>query len=187
MEISSIFLLLAVLILAALFVARPFLQSHNGSAVSSEEHELSSLLAERERLIAALQELDFDQDLGKIPAEDYPAARAKLVQQAADVLRKLDVFQAAPPDVESRIEAAIAARLPQDRGLSQSRQEQADAVAPTNSDDVLEELIAARKLARKEKSAGFCPQCGKPVLRSDRFCPHCGKPVRQNTGQLKAS
>jgi NADH pyrophosphatase NudC (nudix superfamily) len=45
------------------------------------------------------------------------------------------------------------------------------------SDDDLEDLIAARRAARKEKSAGFCPKCGKPVLRSDRFCPSCGKPI----------
>ncbi len=29
--------------------------------------------------------------------------------------------------------------------------------------------------ARKDKTAGFCPKCGKPVLQSDVFCPSCGK------------
>jgi NADH pyrophosphatase NudC (nudix superfamily) len=43
------------------------------------------------------------------------------------------------------------------------------------SDDDLESMIAARHRTRKEKSAGFCPKCGKPVLVSDRFCPACGK------------
>lgn len=173
MEISSIFLLLATLILAVLFVARPFLQNRRMTTVSAAEHERSSLMAERDRLITTLQELDFDQALGKIPAEDYPVMRADLMQRAADVLRRLDAFQAdrtAPNDAESRIEAVIAAR-------------RADAsaqgtVSPRlEADDTLEELIAARKSARKEKSAGFCPKCGKAILRSDRFCPHCGKPI----------
>ena len=35
--------------------------------VTEEEHELSSLMAERERVINSLQELDFDFKLGKIP------------------------------------------------------------------------------------------------------------------------
>ena len=48
------------------------------------------------------------------------------------------------------------------------------------ADDDLEELVAARRAQRKNKSAGFCPQCGKPVASSDRFCPHCGKSVRSN-------
>ncbi|MGC8857289.1 MAG: zinc-ribbon domain-containing protein [Anaerolineae bacterium] len=26
-----------------------------------------------------------------------------------------------------------------------------------------------------ERSAGFCPRCGKAVTVSDRFCPSCGK------------
>ena len=45
------------------------------------------------------------------------------------------------------------------------------------TDEDLEELVAARRTARKDRSAGFCPKCGKPVLRSDRFCPACGKSI----------
>jgi predicted amidophosphoribosyltransferase len=45
------------------------------------------------------------------------------------------------------------------------------------TDDDLDELVAARRAMRKEKSAGFCPKCGKSILRSDRFCPHCGKSI----------
>ncbi|MBL1173273.1 MAG: zinc-ribbon domain-containing protein, partial [Chloroflexi bacterium] len=51
------------------------------------------------------------------------------------------------------------------------------APAAPRSDDDVEALIAARRKARKEKSGGFCPRCGKPVLASDRFCPHCGKSI----------
>ena len=175
MEIGSVLLLLAVFVLAAAFVARPFLENRRMAPVSADEQELSALMAERDRLITTLQELDFDQPLGKIPAEDYPAMRAELLQRAADVLRKLDAFQAAqsaPGDAESRIEAVIAAR-------------RADAAAQSaspsiESDDALEEMIASRKAARKEKSAGFCPKCGKAILRSDRFCPHCGKPIKKD-------
>jgi predicted amidophosphoribosyltransferase len=44
-------------------------------------------------------------------------------------------------------------------------------------DDDLESMISARRKTRKEKSAGFCPKCGKPVQVSDRFCPSCGKAI----------
>jgi rubrerythrin len=142
------------------------------TVASAEEHELSSLMAERDRLIMALQELDFDHNLGKIPEEDYPSMRSSLMQSASDVLRRLDTFQpqTAAADAESRVEAVIAAR-------------RADAAEkPENreiSDDDLEELLATRRAARKEKSAGFCPSCGKPILRTDRFCPHCGKSINK--------
>jgi NADH pyrophosphatase NudC (nudix superfamily) len=161
MEIGAIFLLLAVIVLTILFVARPFWEHRRVTTVSNAERELSTLLAGRDRLITALQELDFDHTLGKIPSEDYPAMRADLLQRAADVLRKLDALQpqsTTARDAESRIEAVIAAQ-------------------PASDDDV-EALVASRKAGRKEKSAGFCPKCGKPVLRSDRFCPHCGKSIK---------
>ena len=173
MDFSAILLLLAIFIPTILFVARPFFENHHMFVVSVEEQQLSALMAERDRLLTTLQELDFDQALGKIPSEDYPVTRAELMQRAADVLRKLDAFGASrsPMGAEDRIEAAIAAR-------------RADAAAKSNlsqpeSDDTIEALIASRKAARKEKSGGFCANCGKPILRSDRFCPHCGKPVRQ--------
>lgn len=169
MDLGAIFLLISVAVLTGLFIARPFIERRRISSVSASNQELSSLLAERDRLIGALQELDFDHTLGKIPASDYPAMRVSLLQHASDILRQLDVMQpqaGTSSDAESRVEAVIAAR----------RADAAVQKVETSEDD-LEELIAARRIARKEKSSGFCPQCGKPVLRSDRFCPSCGKSI----------
>ncbi len=45
--------------------------------------------------------------------------------------------------------------------------------------DEIEELIDKHRKKRKEKAAGFCPACGKPVLVSDRFCSSCGKPIKK--------
>lgn len=129
---------------------------------------MSSLMAERDRVINALQELDFDHNLGKIPDEDYPPQRAELLQKGAEVLRKLDAFQPSASlrqDAKSRLEEAVAAR----------RADAAEAVRAEVTDDDLESMIAARRKDRKEKSAGFCPRCGQPVLVVDRFCPSCGK------------
>jgi hypothetical protein len=172
MDIGAIFLLLAVVLVAGLFVARPFIQSRRLTVVSANEKERSSLMAERERLITALQELDFDNTLGKIPMEDYPTMRAELMRHTAEVLHQLDAFQvgqSVPTDAESRVEAVIAARRAGTAKKSTSSE--------VESDDEMETLIASRKAARKEKSAGFCSKCGKSILRSDRFCPHCGKPI----------
>ena len=173
MDIGAIFLLLSVCLLAGLFVARPFLERRRVAIISADDQTLSSLLAERDRLITALQELDFDYTLGKIPAQDYPGMRASLLQRASDVLRSLDAIQpqnAGSEDAESRVEAVIASR-------------RADAAVEKTerrviSDDDLDEMVAVRRAAHKEKSAGFCPKCGKPVLLSDRFCPHCGKSIK---------
>ena len=163
MEPIAIFLLLTVLALIVFFVTRPFFarQRHH-SALDSQEH--SSLMAERERLLTALQELDFDQGLGKIPAEDYPAQRTALLQKGAEVLRQLDALA---PDVAGQVGMKV---------------HQASGRAPRStaplSDDDLEDLLAIRRHTHKDKSAGFCPRCGKPVLKSDVFCPSCGSPLK---------
>ncbi|HWQ83818.1 MAG TPA: hypothetical protein VN363_04580, partial [Anaerolineales bacterium] len=97
MDIGSILIILALLIPVVLFIARPFYEPRlieQEGLNQHEDHDLSGLLAERDRILNALQELEFDHVLGKIPDEDYPAQRAWLVQQGADVLRRLDQIQA---------------------------------------------------------------------------------------------
>ncbi|HSJ88278.1 MAG TPA: zinc-ribbon domain-containing protein [Anaerolineales bacterium] len=166
MQITALFFTLAILILVGIYLYAPFME-RRARRVTEEEHELSTLLAERDRVINSLQELDFDYKLGKIPEEDYPSQRAGLLQKGADILRQIDTLAPQPvavQDVDARIEQAIAAR-----------RADASVVRPELSDDDVESMIAARHKSRKEKSSGFCPKCGKPVMVSDRFCPSCGK------------
>ena len=86
MDISSILFILALLILVILHVTQPF-AARRSVGVTSAEKQLSSLLAERERILGAVEELDFDHSMGKVPEEDYPAQRVRLVQAGAEVLR----------------------------------------------------------------------------------------------------
>lgn len=172
MELGVIFILIALFLSVAFYLAAPLL-GDRARHVTQESQEMSSLLAERDRLINSLQELDFDFKLGKIPEEDYPPQRAELLQKGADVLRKLDALSSSPAEgvatdegssAESRLEKAAA-----------SRRADAAARAEPLSDDEIESMLAGRRKARKSKAAGFCPRCGKPVLASDQFCQNCGK------------
>jgi len=166
MDINALFFTLAILVFVGMYLYTPLVEGR-ARRVTEEEHELSTLLAERDRLLNSLQELDFDFKLGKIPEDDYPTQRASLLQKGADILRKIDSLApqtASAQDTEARLERAIAAR-------------RADAsnATPEVSDDDLESMISSRRKGRTNKSAGFCPRCGKPVMVSDRFCPSCGK------------
>jgi hypothetical protein len=166
MEIAALLLTLGVFIIVGLYLYTPLLE-RRAQRVTEDEHELSTLLAERDRVVNSLQELDFDFQLGKVPGEDYPTQRANLLQRGADILRKIDSFSpqvVTTQDTESRLEKAIAARR------ADTSKEKTEL-----TDDDLESMIVSRRKGHKEKSAGFCPKCGKPVLVSDRFCPSCGK------------
>jgi len=164
MQIVSIFFTLGILILVGVYLYAPFLE-RRARRVTEEEHETSSLLAERERVVNSLQELESDYQLGKVPEEDYPTQRANLLQRGADILRKLDELAPAKVqnDKDARVERALAAR--RRNGSSQQGE---------LTDDDVESMIASRRKGRKSISAGFCPKCGKPVMASDKFCPSCG-------------
>ena len=171
MDLGAILLTAAAGILIGLFVARPFIQFRKNPGILNSDHDRSALLANRERLIEAIQELDFDHTLGKIPAEDYPAMRSILVKKAALVIKDLDTLEnsgQSDQDIVTGLENEI----------TRKRTDGLSTTVTTNfivNDDDIEELIAARRAARKERSAGFCPNCGKPILKSDKFCPSCGK------------
>ena len=179
MDFGSILLIGSLAVLVMMFVSRPFFGrgAENKPLVErkahlQEEHVRSGLLAERDRLLTALRELEFDQTLGKIPAEDYPVQRAYLMQQAAHVLRQLDALNGDTPadSAEERLENAVAVRPVSTVPSSQPKPNAAEV-------DELEAQIAARRRSRQEKSAGFCPKCGKPVQKSDQFCSRCGTVV----------
>lgn len=184
MDLGSIFLILALAVLVSLFISRPLLTRQGEDiplvtrqATVQADHERSALLAEQERILNALQELDFDQALGKIPPEDYPAQRAAYLQAGVAILQRLDALQSAPgekqvsaSDAARQLEEAVAVR----RADSQAARVPVVAAA---SEDSLENLIAARRRARQERFGGFCPKCGRPVQKSDKFCSHCGAPI----------
>ena len=150
MTTGSILLGLALLILIALFVARPFLARPAGD----ERRRSSSyqvLAARKEALLAQIRELDFDQETGKIPNELYQLKRAQLVSQAAALLQQLDEVATTAEvhltaDVNEQIEAAVA------RLRTRS--------APTATSG--------------NGSGGYCPQCGRPTDADDKFCVACG-------------
>jgi len=165
MDIGSIFLILGLLLLVVLYISQPFM-NRGASIERVADHDYSALLAERDRIINTLQELDFDHTLGKIPEESYPSQRAALLQRGAAVLREIDEYHGdtGEQEVNARLEAAIETRRADAKELQ----------APILEDDELESLIALRRRERKGRSVGFCPQCGSALQQADKFCPKCG-------------
>ena len=170
MDLGSIFLILGLAILVAIFIFRPFFEISDKNKlitssvpVSEDDQQESILLAERDRVLRSLQELDFDQALGKIPEEDYPVQRQFLLQKGAQILKSLDELYGtnSKSDQEAVIEATVAAR-------------RADGLIPKEKNNDIEALITARKRQQKNESAGFCPKCGNAVKQSDQFCARCG-------------
>ena len=179
MDLGSILLGVALLLVVVFIVARPWLEPAAAQAGDADPAE--PLLAERERLLTALRDLDFDQATGKLPSDEYAAQRAELVAHGAAVLRRLDEVAPgrapapgadAAADLDAEIEQAIA------------RQRAPAAPAPARRPAAVEaEMEAAVARRRQAPAAGrpgparFCGQCGRALRPDDRFCGGCGAPV----------
>ncbi len=64
--------------------------------------ELQDLLAEKETIYAAIQELEFDYKSGKLSTEDHAGLRARQEERAARILQQIDALQAAPATTRKR-------------------------------------------------------------------------------------
>jgi hypothetical protein len=154
MDLGSLLVLLAVLILVGLYVVRPFSDKGGGEAPFVDAH-VSSLMAERDRIITTIRDLDFDYSLQKVPEEEYLSLREAALKQGTDVLQEIEAYR------EMSLEETTPPEAP-------------GAESHAAGDDPLEMLIAERKRARQEKMAGFCPNCGSPIQKKDEYCWKCG-------------
>jgi hypothetical protein len=185
MDIGSILLGVALLLVVVFFVARPL--TEQGAARERELTPGDQLSFERDRTLTALRDLDFDHATGKILDEDYAAQRAQLVAQGVGILKQLDALASraprsnghAPASAEDEIEQAVARLRGRARPAAPSR-----AAAPTATakpatttrsvDDEIEASVKARRQAAPAAAGNPCPKCGAATGVNDRFCPTCG-------------
>jgi NADH pyrophosphatase NudC (nudix superfamily) len=138
------------------WVSRPLMKKETpeSNPVPDVGKEHSTLLAERERILKVLQELEFDHTLGKVPEEDYHQQHAEWITKGAVNLKALDEWKTAHPQPVSEQDTNV--------------------VIEKLEDQRMEAMVMARRKQRVEKSAGFCSHCGQPYQKSDRFCATCG-------------
>ena len=153
MDIGSLLLGFALLLVSAFIVARPIIEKQG--LHEKQLDPADALLAQRDALLAALRDLDFDHTTGKITAEDYAPQRAKLVAEGAALLRQLETLGVTR--AEDPVEQAI-------RAYRKTIAHEGDAI---------ETAIAARRHAPTVEVSP-CPACGAVAQASDKFCPKCG-------------
>ncbi len=158
MDIGSILVIIAIMLLVALYISQPFFERE--VTASNEESEYSHLLEERERLLGRIEELDFDYELGKILESDYQRARRNLVKKTALILQKFDEMEKGN---------AIMKMSPTEEDIKRS--------PPRTEVDEIESLIAARRRELGETKHTFCSHCGRVVKGGDQYCVHCGEKI----------
>ena len=116
--------------------------------------------------LAALKEIEFDRETGKLSDEDYELLKAKYTGEAVDALRGEEAGAGS-----SDLEALIAARV---RSLRS---------APANPPSATHPPLAATPGSgplcdhcgpRPEPDAVFCSTCGRSLTAQRHYCDRCG-------------
>ena len=107
------------------------------------------MIAERERLLNAIEELDLEFELKKISSAEHTRNRDILLAEAAKVLKELD-------------------------GLTDSSGGKRKKAALKKEEDDLEKMIADRREQLKGDKSIKCTHCGKSIEKDAQFCSHCG-------------
>ena len=172
MDIVVVFIGMAIIIIVAAYVAQPLLVRTRKSA--PQDSPPDQLQAERDLIYAAIRDLDFDFQTGKLLEADYRAMRDKYAGRGVEILKELDSLGSADrgpqtPDREQvaraadEIEAAVLARR------------KAKPIQAASAEDEIEAAVRARR--QSANPSLHCPQCGRPVDSVDRFCAKCGAPL----------
>jgi hypothetical protein len=157
MDISALIVVIALALIVGASIARPLLLG--GMRVASEaEEQLSVLEAERDRILAALQELELDFKMGKILPEHYRTSRREWVAQGVRILRQIDRLSGGERDETGQVSASAAIEME------------------------LEAAVARLRGAGWEAASAFCSRCGAALIAGDRFCSRCGSPVEAAAG-----
>lgn len=145
MDLGTVFIFTALFLLVLVYIARPFLRG-GGVAVTETDRQLSTLKADKDRVLSALQELELDHAMGKLEDEDFRTQREGMVSNGAKILRNLDQLQTSAELVEN------------DLGL----------------EDDIEAAVTKLRESMDVSEVRYCGVCGRKIVEGDQFCVGCG-------------
>jgi predicted nucleic acid-binding Zn ribbon protein len=145
--------------------------------------------------LAALKEIEFDRETGKLSDDDYDFLKRKYTAIALETLRAEDADAAAEAAAagavsaqSDAVEALIAARVralrvPRPVGLAAAAGEHhpahvpGAAACPTCGPRSEPDAVFCSSCGTRVAVPGGCAHCGAPLLPDSRFCERCGVQV----------
>ncbi len=94
MSIPGLISALVLLVVVGYIVLRPLLAPKGEEESIASPTRLDELNTQREAVLAAMRELDFDYQTGKLTEADYAERREALVQQGVALLQEIDQLRA---------------------------------------------------------------------------------------------
>lgn len=165
------------------YVARPLFTPAR-LLYATDDSRLGDLLARKDTVLSNIKEIEFDHQTGKLNTEDYTQYNQRLRGQALSLLKRIDQIAPGAGDLDTQLEAAIAAR----RKVAAAPVSDAAAATAASVTEIAGTDDATTKQATEaggakevvmQRSASFCHHCGAPVEPGDRFCRACGTRLRE--------
>lgn len=143
-----------IIVVAVAAVAWPFFNRSDDAEAflgGSTDPVVEGLVGQRDATYAAIKELEFDHETGKLSDTDYRSMRAKMETKAVSLLQELD-----------------ARHVPAGR----------NGEASGDDDQVIEREIQRLRRAPRASGGLACPKCGTAHTAGDAFCAKCGTSLR---------
>ncbi len=143
--------ILGILVVVGYWVLHPLMRPKRIEDLlpHGEEDRSKVLVQRKEEVYAAIKDMDFDFEMGKISEKDYQELKSQYKARALEILKELDGAES-----EDGLDRAIEREVQQLRGKKRPK-----------------------KKKKGGKGAGkqinFCPQCGSKIAPNDNFCPGC--------------
>ena len=155
MNLGAIFVGLALVVLVISFVISPFREKTSRKLAPAASNDANPA-SQREQVILALRDLDFDYQTEKIGEDDYARTRTQLLAEAAEFIQ-------AEQREDARIEDLIRAR----REAASPSQKCPECGRQLRSGDLICPGCGSITTVR-------CQSCGQANRPDDNFCTKCG-------------
>jgi hypothetical protein len=146
----------AILVLASVgIVAWPMLRRTGSKSVPglTTDNEVSELLAQKDNVLFAINELESDYETGSLSKGDYHELREKYEEKAVRLIKTMDELKNA-------------------RGFTEE-------ISPVN-EEIEAEVVRLRRTKKAARDVNSCPGCRAAVAADALFCHRCGKALSAN-------
>lgn len=159
MQISSILIGFLLFGVSVAYIILPFQQKRQKTNIALKHS--NELPVQREAILAALRDLDFDFKTGKISEKDYQPLRAQLLAEAAQFI-----------EAEKKGDEQLEQMIQSQRKVKRQENKCPHCEAP---------VWAGQRFCSKcgfELNTELCPSCGKKIQSRDLFCSSCGYQIQ---------
>jgi len=181
MDILTLIISLALGVIVLVVILYPLWQQTRPEAIFRIDRSgqtLEEYQARYQAVLAAIKDLMFDYEMGKVTTEDYEPLLARSKLEAAEIRRHIDRLSQEnvaeiDPVLETEIETLIAQLKSSHSNGNESLLREIEAEIETLKN--ISFTDAANHLN--------CLNCGQPYEITDAFCSGCGQPLPEYSGQ----